>query len=246
MPSCVWWHVWRAITIVKSIYRAALIAMQPCAVSAERDEVGKRCVGVVPHDEDEETEMPVSWQRGSCLSTGSVNPPRRVMDEATRRATVLTPLPLQVVLPRWTRRYRVTVLTPLPLQVVLPRWTRRYRVTVLTPLPLQVVLPRWTRRYRVTVLTPLPLQVVLPRWTRRYCLTVLTSLLSDPHPHYLYCLTVSGWHTVSTPRSSNQVMCSSTRSNSTMYLPGAAGAVNSIQIETASSGSTSWSSEARP
>src|SRR5882724_16915 len=204
MPSCVWWHVWRAITIVKSIYRAALIAMQPCAVSAERDEVGKRCVGVVPHDEDEETEMPVSWQRGSCLSTGSVNPPRRVMDEATRRATVLTPLPLQVVL------------------------------------------PRWTRRYRVTVLTPLPLQVVLPRWTRRYCLTVLTSLLSDPHPHYLYCLTVSGWHTVSTPRSSNQVMCSSTRSNSTMYLPGAAGAVNSIQIETASSGSTSWSSEARP
>src|SRR5882724_1451565 len=189
MPSCVWWHVWRAITIVKSIYRAALIAMQPCAVSAERDEVGKRCVGVVPHDEDEETEMPVSWQRGSCLSTGSVNPPRRVMDEATRRATVLTPLPLQVVL---------------------PRWTRRYRVTVLTPLPLQVVLPRWTRRYRVTVLTPLPLQVVLLRWTRRYCLTVLTSLLSDPHPHYLYCLTVSGWHTVSTPRSSNQVMCSST------------------------------------
>jgi hypothetical protein len=43
---------------MKPINRAALIPMQPGAARAEGDEVGKWCVGVVPHDEDEETEMP--------------------------------------------------------------------------------------------------------------------------------------------------------------------------------------------
>jgi hypothetical protein len=70
MPFCVWRNIWGAIAVVKAIYRAALVAMKPSTVGAKGDEVSERNVGVVPHDEDEETEceMGACWQSGSKLS----------------------------------------------------------------------------------------------------------------------------------------------------------------------------------
>src|SRR6266404_7257214 len=41
-PLLVGRNAWRPITIVKTIYRAASVAMEPCAVSSKGDEVSNR------------------------------------------------------------------------------------------------------------------------------------------------------------------------------------------------------------
>src|SRR5258708_32395789 len=50
MPSLVRINVRRLVTIVETIDRAALVPVQPGAVTAERDQIGERNVGVVPHE----------------------------------------------------------------------------------------------------------------------------------------------------------------------------------------------------
>jgi hypothetical protein len=39
---------------MKTVYGAALIALEPCAIGVEGNEVCERGIGIVPHDEDEE------------------------------------------------------------------------------------------------------------------------------------------------------------------------------------------------
>src|SRR5260370_19017417 len=50
MPSFVGINLRRLESIVKTIDRAALISMQPCAVASKRDQIGERNISVVPHE----------------------------------------------------------------------------------------------------------------------------------------------------------------------------------------------------
>ena len=62
-PAVVSWKVRRSIAVVKAIYGASFVAMEPSAITAKRDEVRERSVSVVPHDEDERT-----CRFGRCFS----------------------------------------------------------------------------------------------------------------------------------------------------------------------------------
>ncbi len=42
---------------MKTIDGTAFIAVQPSTVRTKRDEICERRIGIVPHDEDEETEL---------------------------------------------------------------------------------------------------------------------------------------------------------------------------------------------
>ena len=44
-------HVWRLVAIVKAVYRATPVAVQPSAVATERNEIGQGSLGVIPHAE---------------------------------------------------------------------------------------------------------------------------------------------------------------------------------------------------
>jgi len=74
---------------MKTINGAPFIAVQPSTVSTKRNEVCERCIGVVPHDEDEENKVDEGHVGKSDLSV------------STGLSVLCTP----------TRRYRVTVLT---------------------------------------------------------------------------------------------------------------------------------------
>jgi len=43
--------------VVKTVYRTALVTMEPRAIRTEGNKIPERCVGVVPHDEDENARM---------------------------------------------------------------------------------------------------------------------------------------------------------------------------------------------
>ena len=49
LPVWIWLDVRRAIDVVEPIDGAALVAMQPGAVSAKGDQVSKRGIGIIPH-----------------------------------------------------------------------------------------------------------------------------------------------------------------------------------------------------
>ena len=55
LPRVAWRQIGRAITIMKPIDGAPFVAMQPRSVSAKGNQISERYIGIVPHDEDEET-----------------------------------------------------------------------------------------------------------------------------------------------------------------------------------------------
>jgi len=59
-PTFVGLDIGRPIEIVKAIYRATPVSMEPCPICTERNEVCERSVGIVPHDEDEDSVFEIS------------------------------------------------------------------------------------------------------------------------------------------------------------------------------------------
>jgi len=49
MPSRIRLDVWRFVSVVKAIDRAALVAVQPRAVTAKCDQISECYIGVIPH-----------------------------------------------------------------------------------------------------------------------------------------------------------------------------------------------------
>jgi hypothetical protein len=83
MPAFVWRNVGRTVSIVKAIDRTAFVAVQPSTVRTERNEVSKRSVSVVPHDEDEEATTKVARYWQSCLGLSMYSRGHERDDEVT-------------------------------------------------------------------------------------------------------------------------------------------------------------------
>ena len=47
----------RAILVAKSIGRAALVSVQPCAICSEGYKESERCIGIVPHEREVAADM---------------------------------------------------------------------------------------------------------------------------------------------------------------------------------------------
>lgn len=57
MPKGIRCNVRRAVAVIVSINRSAVITVQPSATRPKRNEVSERTIGVVPHDEAENVRM---------------------------------------------------------------------------------------------------------------------------------------------------------------------------------------------